>query len=85
MEPLGSFGKLLNAVTIRGVLLALAACFVTHTLYQWRRLSHIKGPFWAAFSKYWMVRESLKGRQPTAIKEVTDKYGTFFAQLFGVA
>jgi hypothetical protein len=51
---------------------------VLQTLVQWYRLSHVPGPFWAAFSKYWMVKESLKGRQPTAIKEANDRYGNIF-------
>ncbi|KAJ6785847.1 hypothetical protein PWT90_08722 [Aphanocladium album] len=42
----------------------------------WYRLSHVPGPFWAAFSKYWMVSESLRGRQPYAIQAANDKYGS---------
>ncbi|KAK3348834.1 cytochrome P450 [Lasiosphaeria hispida] len=55
---------------------ALFTAYVVHSFYVWYRLSHVPGPFWPAFSKYWMVSESLKGRQPAAIKEVTDKYGS---------
>lgn len=55
--------------------LAVAA-YLANTLWQWHRLSHIPGPFWAAFSRCWMVRQSLKGRQPIAIKQVTDTYGS---------
>ncbi|KAK0636053.1 cytochrome P450 [Bombardia bombarda] len=54
----------------------LVAVVLVRLFLQWYRLSHVPGPFWAAFSKYWMVSESLKGRQPTAIKDVTDKYGS---------
>ncbi|PSN69465.1 cytochrome P450 [Corynespora cassiicola Philippines] len=54
---------------------ALLAGLVRAAL-QWRRLSHIPGPFWAAFTKAWMVKESLRGRQPTAFKDVNDKYGS---------
>lgn len=49
--------------------------YLANTLYAWHRLSHVPGPFWAAFSKYWMVRESLKGQQPYAVQEVNEKYG----------
>lgn len=59
------------------VIFAIGICWSAHAFYTWHRLSHVPGPFWAALSKYWMVKESLKGRQPTAIKEVTDKYGKF--------
>lgn len=54
---------------------ALLAVFMLHTIVQWHRLSHVPGPFWAAFSKYWMIRTALGGQQPAAIKEVNDKYG----------
>ncbi|KAK3326091.1 cytochrome P450 [Apodospora peruviana] len=55
---------------------ALVVAYLARVVYQWYRLSHIPGPFWAAFSKYWMVRESLNGRQPITIKKATDQYGS---------
>lgn len=55
----------------------LAALFLARALRAWYRLSHVPGPFWCGFSKYWMVRESLKGRQPYAIQEVVEEYGEF--------
>ncbi|ORY67306.1 cytochrome P450 [Pseudomassariella vexata] len=54
----------------------LLAIYLLHTLRQWQRLSHVPGPFWAAFSKLWMVKEALLGRQPAAIQDVTDTYGS---------
>ena len=60
----------------------LAAIYSVRAFMQWYRLSHVPGPFWAAFSKYWMVSSSLKGRQPTAIKEVNDKYGMLAPVLY---
>jgi hypothetical protein len=63
--------------TVLATALALLCAWpMSQMLVQWYRLSHVPGPFWAAFSKYWMVKESLKGRQPTAIKEANDRYGT---------
>lgn len=56
---------------------ALVALFVSRTLRAWYRLSHVPGPLWCGFSKYWMVRQSLKGRQPYAIQEVIEEYGEF--------
>jgi hypothetical protein len=56
---------------------ALIALFVVHVVWQWRRLSHIPGPLSASFSKWWMVKESLKARQPNSFKELNDKYGGF--------
>jgi hypothetical protein len=63
-------GSILPALAV-----ALVVYQIFQTVLQWRRLSHVPGPFWAAFSKYWMVRESLKGRQPQAIKQMNDEYG----------
>jgi hypothetical protein len=58
-----------------GVLGAALLAYVVHVALQWRRLSHVPGPLSAALSKGWMVRESLKSRQPISFKEVNDKYG----------
>jgi hypothetical protein len=60
---------------------ALLAVFVLHTIVQWRRLSHVPGPFWAAFSKYWMVKTALRGDQPSALKAANDKYGMYCSAL----
>ncbi|KAL5115603.1 hypothetical protein ACEQ8H_006490 [Pleosporales sp. CAS-2024a] len=54
---------------------ALLACLVRAFL-QWRRLAHVPGPLFAALSKAWMVKESLRGRQPISFKQVNDKYGS---------
>src|SRR5689334_12208375 len=77
LERLAVVGQPPNITVASGLLGAAAVVYFLHSLLRWYRLSHVPGPFWAAFSKYWMVRESLKGRQPTALKEVTDKYGRF--------
>ncbi len=53
----------------------LAALLLWETLRAWSRLSHVPGPFWAGFSKYWMVSQSLKGQQPYAIQKANEKYG----------
>jgi hypothetical protein len=56
---------------------AVVSWIAARLFYKWYRLSHIPGPFWASFSKYWMVSQSLKGQMHSALKEVTDKYGWF--------
>lgn len=60
---------------------ALVAAVVLHTIVQWHRLSHVPGPFWAAFSKCWMIRTALEGRQPEALKQANDKYGMFMSRV----
>jgi hypothetical protein len=58
-----------------GVVSAALCVYLVRLVLQWRRLSHVPGPFFASISKAWMVRESLRGRQPISFKEVNDKYG----------
>jgi cytochrome P450 len=64
-----------SIITIR-VLSALLLAYFTYCTWQWYRLSHIPGPFWASISKFWMVRHSLKGDQALAVQEVTNKHGS---------
>jgi len=52
------------------------AVLLVDALRSWYRLSHVPGPFWAAFSKYWMVKHSLRGEQPYAIQKANEKYGS---------
>ncbi|KAL2192664.1 cytochrome P450 [Corynascus similis CBS 632.67] len=54
----------------------LIAAYVLHTIWQWRRLSHVPGPFYAGFSKFWMFREAMLSRLPTAFEELGKKYGS---------
>ena len=67
-----SKGATMKHLLIAGSVLAI---YLANTFRAWYRLSHIPGPFWPSLSKYWMVSQSLKGRQPDAIKELNDKYG----------
>ncbi|KAH7079455.1 cytochrome P450 [Paraphoma chrysanthemicola] len=59
-----------------GVVCASLLAYLVRLVRQWRRLAHVPGPFWASLSKGWMVRESLKMRQPTTFKELNDTYGS---------
>ncbi|KAH7203195.1 cytochrome P450 [Fusarium oxysporum] len=61
---------------IATAVLGLVVLFVADTLCTWYRLSHVPGPFWAGFSKAWMVRQSFKGIQPYAIQQANEKYGS---------
>ncbi|KAF5722727.1 pisatin demethylase (cytochrome P450) [Fusarium mundagurra] len=56
--------------------LGLVVLFVADTSRTWYRLSHVPGPFWAGFSKAWMVRQSFKGIQPYAMQQANEKYGS---------
>lgn len=60
---------------IFSLLSALLIVYLIQLLYEWRRLSHVPGPFWAAFTKFWMVRQTVMRRQPYAFKNATESYG----------
>jgi hypothetical protein len=66
---------LTRAVLAVGVLSVALLAYLVRAVLQWRRLSHVPGPFFASLSKAWMVKESLKGRQPISFKEVNAQYG----------
>ncbi|KAH7329439.1 cytochrome P450 [Stachybotrys elegans] len=67
MTALGAIFILLSAIT---------SGLVFNAIRQWYRLSHIPGPFSTGFSQIWMARQALLGRQPMALKEANDKYGS---------
>jgi hypothetical protein len=72
---LDTFKYLASFITI------LISGIFAHQFYAWYRLSHIPGPFWAAFSKYRVVSQSLNGQMHSSLKQVTDKYGQFLEQV----
>ncbi|KAH6845850.1 cytochrome P450 [Chaetomium sp. MPI-CAGE-AT-0009] len=64
------------ALSIAILLGGLVAAFVLHAIWQWRRLSHIPGPFTAGFSKIWIFREAIRLRLPAAYEEMGKRYGS---------
>lgn len=68
-------GRLSGAAIVTGIVGFATLLYLVGWARTWYRLSHVPGPFWAAFSKYWMVRQSLKGQQPYAIQRANEKYG----------
>lgn len=65
-----------NLRVIASLLSLVLVGFLTYGFFVWYRLSHIPGPFWPSTSKYWLVQQSLKGQMHSALKDVTDKYGS---------
>ncbi|KAJ4989638.1 benzoate 4-monooxygenase cytochrome p450 [Stagonosporopsis vannaccii] len=63
---------MISVVILFGFLFPL---YLAYSVWSWHRLSHIPGPFWAPFTKFWIIRESFLGRQPTTLRDVTDQYG----------
>lgn len=61
------------------VLVAVAVSCIAYLIqvwHTWRQLSHVPGPYWAGFTKLWMVSQSFRRRQPYAFMEANNKYGT---------
>ncbi|KAK2776898.1 benzoate 4-monooxygenase cytochrome p450 [Colletotrichum kahawae] len=57
-------------------LLAALLIYLTAMNYRsWNRLRHIPGPPGAAFSKWWMLRNTLGGQMHLALKRACDDYG----------
>lgn len=70
-----ALARLSGGDIVAGIFGLATLLFLADWLRVWYRLSHVPGPFWASLSKYWMVRESLKGQQPYAIQKANEKYG----------
>lgn len=56
-------------------ILTCVGLFAARTFWTWYRLRHIKGPFSAAFSNYWLVRHVAAGVMHLDLAEVCEKYG----------
>ncbi|KAF2826799.1 cytochrome P450 [Ophiobolus disseminans] len=69
-------GAIDSATLALGVASAALLAYLVRLVLQWRRLSHVPGPFWAGLTKGWLARESLKARQPISFKKVNEKYGS---------
>jgi cytochrome P450 len=67
-----AFSGLTSLLTL---LTTLTLIYFTFVIWQWYRLSHIPGPFFATISKLWMVRHSLNGTLVSAVRKVTDRHG----------
>lgn len=64
-------------VALSGIVIAVvvvATSFATHFL----RLRHVPGPWWAAYSRSWLVRVLASGDAAAKLEEVNGKYGRHF-------
>jgi len=48
---------------------------VGKTLWDWYRLRHIPGPFWAGFSKLWLLKHTWDGSMYMVSADACIKYG----------
>lgn len=64
---------------IQSPLLLLFAALIMYqaalSYRSWNRLRHIPGPLGAAFTKWWMLRNTLGGQMHLALKRACDDYG----------
>jgi hypothetical protein len=59
-----------------GLFVALITVTIVVNVRSWLRLRHIPGPWFAAFSKLWMLRKTSGGRFHLDLAEACEKYGT---------
>lgn len=62
-------------MSLSGALLLIVAYNIGSIIREDRRLRHIKGPTSARFSKWWLIRSMMSGRQYLDLYETNEKYG----------
>jgi hypothetical protein len=65
-----------SQVLIFSAVTLFALSFVSKSLRAWYRLRHVKGPFSAAFSNFWLIRHVGGGTMHLDLADVCNKYGT---------
>lgn len=77
LMPSGFIGTVVVYLTNLTILLVLGLLgyYSASTYTTYRRLRHIPGPRVAAFSKWWMLRNTLGGSMHLALKEACETYG----------
>lgn len=58
------------------LLISLVAYICIGAVVNYRKLSGFKGPPFAAYSRFWLWRQSVRQRVHIAEKEALEKYGT---------
>lgn len=53
----------------------VASVFVGGRFRSWYRLRHIKGPFWATMTDFWLIRRTYKGEIYSHLGQVCKDYG----------
>jgi hypothetical protein len=57
------------------VVASLLAVAFTYQLTSFLRLRHVPGPWWAAWTPFWLVLTQLTGRMHFILHDVTKRYG----------
>jgi hypothetical protein len=58
----------------------VASLFVGSRVRSWYRLRHIKGPFWAVLSDFWLIRRTYRGEIYSHLGMVCKEYGEILAR-----
>ena len=79
LEVIHSYFSQFSSVSYSNLALLLLAVFLAYlsvsTYLSWQRLRHVPGPPAAAFSKWWMLRNTLRGNMHLALKQACEDYG----------
>jgi hypothetical protein len=62
-------------IAIGTAVVCLVILFIVDSLRAWYRLSHVPGPFVASFSRFWMLRGSMRAQLPMEMQAAVEKYG----------
>jgi cytochrome P450 len=76
MELPHNFTLGLGPLLVGTTLLIMTSVSLFTAFRSYRRLSHIPGPWSAAFSKWWMIRATANGEMPFKLAEACRQYGS---------
>ncbi|QPC80453.1 hypothetical protein HYE68_011205 [Fusarium pseudograminearum] len=63
-------------IAIGAVVFSFVVIFIVNSFRAWYRLSHVPGPFLGSFSRFWMLRGSIRTHLPEEMQAAVDKYGS---------
>jgi hypothetical protein len=70
-----------SPLLIPSIIFISLVSFVVQKYVVYRRLAQFRGPFWASFTELWVVRVTFQSRVHTAMRELSETYGTGFLRL----
>ena len=64
-----------SVYTLVSVLAAVVLHWCSSLYSSWKRLRHVPGPTGAAWTKWWLLRNTLSGNMHLELKKATEEYG----------
>jgi hypothetical protein len=75
----GLGGVLDSKQSVFGTIAVLGIIYtVVQRIHGWYRLRHIKGPWWAALTDFWLIKSTWSGRMYLELARVCDQYGASY-------